>query len=162
MTGQPSHSPQHPGLAFRPRGGGSEGQICLKQQAPGPGDVLGPRRGGHGRDPRSQFTQDHEGLGREAGSQLLWGRPHSHPGPACPLPAPRRGKATLLGTDPRLQSWLKSKVHFPHILKATNSKSPGCACLHYCCTAGPGLRLHRRLDWWFNDKERIHVIKLNR
>ena len=61
VTGQPSRSPQDPGLAFRPPGWGSEGQICPRR---GGRQALGTcwtRAGRTREDPCSEFTQDREG-----------------------------------------------------------------------------------------------------
>lgn len=104
---------------------------------------------------RSEFTQDREeskaGKPRRPASL---GRPLSPRAPSSVLlvlcPPTERGKATLLGTDSRPQSWLKSKVHFPHIASYTLNyllqEARTNVFLHYCCNCKPRTMPSRCLE----------------
>ena len=105
----------------------------------------GHERGGHGRTRAASSLRTVRG--QRPGSprgRLLWGRllsPRACLSSAPPTP-PEQGKATLLGTDPWLRSWLKSQVHFPCITSYTqnrNSKRPGpTPAFITAAAAGPG------------------------
>ena len=105
----------------------------------------GHERGGHGRTRAVSSLRTVRG--QRPGSprgRLLWGRllsPRACLSSAPPTP-PEQGKATLLGTDPWLRSWLKSQVHFPCITSYTqnrNSKRPGpTPAFITAAAAGPG------------------------
>lgn len=104
---------------------------------------------------RSEFTQDREeSKARSPGGQLLWAG-LSHPGPPSSVllvlcPPTEQGKATLLGTDSRPQSWLKSKVHFPHVtfytLNYQLQEARTNVFLHYCCNCKPRTTPSRPLE----------------
>lgn len=144
VTGQPSRSPQDPGLAFRPPGWGSEGQIYPRH---GGRQALGTcwtRAGRTREDPCSEFTQDREGskAGKPQRPASLGSAPLTQGLLVlCATHPPRARKGHFTGNRPMASKLVEKSSPFSlhHILysKQELQEARTNACLHYCCSRRP-------------------------